>query len=82
MKTMFRVDTKIYTDCEGKYTGWANGKTYYATAEEAEENAKNIKAGYVNEGSWKIVKKTIDENTFTVEEETVKEYKYDWWANR
>lgn len=81
MKTKFRVDAKIYIDCEGKYTGWAESKTYYETIEEARANAENIKPGYVNEGSWKIVKRTINENTFAVEEETVEEHKYDWWAN-
>lgn len=77
MKTMYRTEERIYTDCEGRYTGWVD-RTGYVTFEEAKEaTAKIVKRTGYDTGDWRIVARTIDEEAFTVTDEVVAEF--DWW---
>lgn len=79
MKTMFKVEERVYTDCEGKYSDWttkSNG--YVATLEEAKAIAATIKknSGW-DTGDWRIVARTLNEEAFTVEENIVESF--NWW---
>lgn len=79
MKTMYRVEERVYTDCEGKYSDWATKSNgYVATVEEAEAIAATVKKenGW-DTGDWRIVARTINEETFTVEESIVESFS--WW---
>lgn len=79
MKTMYKVEERVYADCEGKSTKWevrSNG--YVATLEEAKAIAETIKkVTPLDLGDWRITARTMDEATFTVEDAIVEAY--DWW---
>lgn len=76
MKTMYRVEANRYTDCEGRHTNWEQMNGYVATIEEAKAMAKNITKSYVNTGDWRVVARTMDEETFTVVDEVVESFDY------
>ena len=78
MKTMYIIKKKTYTDCEGRYSRWETVKGLFDTAKEAEKTARDtITPGFTSTGDWKVVARTIDENTFTVTEKTIKTFI--WW---
>lgn len=79
MKTMF----KAYTALLGY--DWTDPRTtveltngYVATFEEAKAATADVKHGNWETGDWWIVATTMDEETFTMKEETVA--RYDWQA--
>ena len=74
MKTMFKVEERVYTDCEGRNSEWTVSNQYVATIEEAQAIADEIKADMVHSGDYKIIATTIDEETFSVTDEVVKEF--------
>lgn len=74
MKTMFKVEERVYTDCEGRNSEWTTSNRYVATVEEAQAIADEIKADMVHSGDYKIIATTIDEATFSVTDEVVKEF--------
>lgn len=77
MKTMYKVEERVYTDCEGKYTDW-QGYGYVATIEEAKAIATTIKkTSNWDTGDWRIIARTMDEEAFAVEDIIVENY--DWW---
>lgn len=79
MTTKYRVEERVYTDCEGKYSDWATKSNGYVdTVEEAETIAATIKknSGW-DTGDWRIVARTLNEETFTVEESIVESF--NWW---
>lgn len=81
MRTMYRVETREYTDCEARSSKWfVLGDTYYTTKEEAEakaieKNAKATKNGYFC-GDYRVIERTVDEATFTVIDTIVVDYNY------
>ena len=77
MKKMYRVEANYYTDVmEGRGSEWKQVDGYKATMEEAEAIAQTIKRGYANNGDWRIVERTIDEETFNVIDTVVKHFDY------
>ena len=75
---MYRVEERVYTDCEGKYSDWEKGYGYVATIEEAKAIAATIKrTSNWDTGDWRIIARTMDEEAFTVEDIIVENY--DWW---
>lgn len=77
MKKMYKVEANYYTDVmEGRGSEWKQVNGYKATMEEAEAIAQTIKEGYANNGDWRIVERTIDEETFTVIDTVVKHFDY------
>lgn len=80
MRTMYRVEKRVYTDCEGRSWDYKQSGKYVNTVEEATEYAKanaERKSNY-DTGDYRIVERTIDEEAFTVVENIVAQY--DWWA--
>lgn len=77
MKKMYKVEANYYTDVmEGRGSEWKQVEGYKSTVEEAEAIAQTIKEGYANNGDWRIVERTIDEETFTVIDTIVKHFDY------
>lgn len=78
MRTMYRVEERVYTDCEGRYSDWMpKGDGYVATLEEAKAIAATIKrnSGW-DTGDWRIRSRTMDEEAFTVKDAIVESH--DW----
>ena len=77
MKTMYRAEQEIFTDMECRRTAW-EALTDYTTKEEAMEATKKVvkTCGY-DTGTWRVVARTIDENTFTFTDEVIA--KFDWY---
>lgn len=77
MKKMYKVEANCYTNAmEGRGNEWEQVEGYKATIEEAEAIAQTIKKGYANNGDWRIVERTIDEETFSVIDTVVKHFDY------
>ena len=73
---MYRIDIHNYTDLTmGCGEKWEEGKVYYNTIEEAEANHK-IKKNYVSNGSYKVIARTMDEESFTVTDTMVKYFEF------
>lgn len=78
MTIKYRIDVEYFADvCEGRGSNWNTGVGYYNTYEEVLEEAKAYKKGMALTGNWNIVKRTIDEESFTVEDVLVKSF--NWW---
>lgn len=78
MTIKYRIDVEYFADvCEGRGSDWRTGTEYHSTYEDALEKAETYKKGMALTGNWKIVKRTIDEVAFMVEDITVKEF--NWW---
>lgn len=75
MKTMFKVEEKVYTDCEGRNVKWI-ASDYIATVEEAEAKASEVSNQFPHTGSYRIIATTMDEATFTIKDETIKDFDY------
>lgn len=75
---MMRVERKVYTDAEGRYTKFENC-TMFENIEDARAYAKekieNTKETMFTTNEYRIVKVTMDEETFTMTEEVVEDNK-------
>lgn len=80
MTTKYLLKENWYNDCEGRRASFRTINTF-DTLEDAIEASKKIskKPRFPFEGSWKIVAKTIDEESFTVTEQDT-EYYFDTWS--
>ena len=72
---MFKVEERIYTDCEGRNSKWTASE-FVATIAEAEAIAETITAEFPCTGDYRIIATTMDEATFTITEEVVKTFNY------
>jgi hypothetical protein len=72
MKTMFKVEERVYTDCEGRNSEWTVSNQYVETVKEAQAIADTIKADMIHSGDYKIIATTIDEATFTIVNEVIR----------
>ncbi len=77
MRKMFIAQVEV-TDTDGRYTRFIDKGNFENTVEQAKENIKDVKRDYTTTGTWQIVEKTIDEETFTVKEKVVE--KFDYWT--
>lgn len=75
MKTMFKVETRVYTDCEGRNSEWKSSE-FVATMAEAEAIASQTSHEFPESGDYRIVAMTMDEATFTFTEEILKNFDY------
>ena len=77
MRTMYRVETRVYTDCECRYSEWTQVQGYVDTEAEAQAIADTVKRTDAwHTGDWCIIARTMDEQTFTVVDNTVASFDY------
>ena len=77
MTTKYIAQLRVYTDCEGYHSKFTGNKIVDTLDEAiviAESFPKYHEHSGFDTGDWRIIKKTMDEATFSITEEIVKEY--------
>lgn len=70
MTTKYFLRRDVAIDCEGRNYLWSSDKTYVDTLEEAKRMGEKIKLDWCTR-NWQVIEKTIDEDTFFVDEKMV-----------
>lgn len=76
MASKFIISVDVM-NCEGRYNGSCEVKQLFNTFEEAQNYAnEHITRNFSYSGDYTIIKRTMDEEQFSVTDEVVKEFSY------